>query len=163
VRIVRIDAIPMTNNGKLDVRRLPEVNCVPQEGIEYVAPTGEVETALRSIWCNVLPATGRRIGIYDDFFGLGGDSLRAIKLAQEVTGMFGPVLKVADVFNHTTIEAQAHHIQRSSGTWVEREQKGECLVGFAARHVGEAPASLAQERLLFIDDFVGGTAAYNIS
>jgi N-(5-amino-5-carboxypentanoyl)-L-cysteinyl-D-valine synthase len=159
VRILRIDEVPMTTSGKLDIRRLPEIDFLSGNEAEYVPPIGEVETKLCDIWSKVLPAVGTPIGVHDDFFALAGDSLRAIRLVQAVTDIFGRVLNVADVFKYTTIEAQVRRIRTTTAI-----QEGEDVipVGLADAHVGPPPISFAQERLLFINEFLGGTPAYNI-
>lgn len=159
VRILRIDKVPVTASGKLDVRRLPETDFVAEGGVDYFAPSTEIEIELCGIWSKVLDIAPGRIGVRDDFFALGGDSLRAIKLSQSVTNGFGRILDVAALFKHTTIESQAQHINKIAAA---QESKGVSTVGLGASHAGDPPVSLAQERLLFIDEFVGGTAAYNI-
>ncbi|AXB41650.1 non-ribosomal peptide synthetase [Amycolatopsis albispora] len=152
-RVLRITDIPVTPSGKLDTRRLPETDFGAGEGAEYVAPVSECELKLCGIWAQVLGIAPDRIGAHDDFFALGGDSIRAMALAQAITTGFGQGLGVATVLQHTTLAAQAEHIQAAA-----LEQAWTPLPA-AAEH---PPVSLAQERLLFIDDFEGGTAAYNI-
>ncbi|WP_046503286.1 non-ribosomal peptide synthetase [Streptomyces odonnellii] len=165
-RLLRITDTPVTPSGKLDTRRLPETDFGPDEGGEYVAPSNDVEAKLCGIWSTVLGVAPDRVGVHDDFFALGGDSLRAMVLAQAITTGFGRGLGVTTVLQHTTLGAQAAHI-REMAAQVE-EERGEPAGGAgAAGPAGPAgvenpPASLAQERLLFIDEFEGGTAAYNI-
>jgi N-(5-amino-5-carboxypentanoyl)-L-cysteinyl-D-valine synthase len=159
VRILRINEVPVTNSGKLDVGRLPKTDFVPGNGAEYVAPSSDLEIELCRIWSNVLGIAPQLLGIHDDFFSLGGDSLRAIKLAQWVTDDVGRVLGVGAVFNHRTIESQARHIHQNTAP---REIETVSADGLASSHTGDLPVSLAQERLLFIDDFVGYTFAYNV-
>ena len=159
VRILRIDEIPVTNSGKLDVGRLPKTDFVPGDRAEYLAPSSDLEIELCRIWSDVLGVAPERIGVRDDFFGLGGDSLRAIKLAQSVTEDVGRLLGVGAVFNYRTIESQAKHIQQNAAA---NELEAVSADGLAGSHAGDLPVSLAQERLLFIDDFVGDTFAYNI-
>ncbi|QFU92989.1 non-ribosomal peptide synthetase [Amycolatopsis sp. YIM 10] len=153
-RILRITDIPVTPSGKLDARRLPETDFGAGESAEYVAPVSEFELKLCGIWSQVLEIAPDRIGVHDDFFALGGDSIRAMALAQAITTGFGQGLGVATVLQHTTLAAQAEHIQAAS-----LEHTAWTPLPAAAEH---PPVSLAQERLLFIDDFEGGTAAYNI-
>ncbi|MBN6037309.1 non-ribosomal peptide synthetase [Amycolatopsis sp. 195334CR] len=153
-RVLRITDIPVTPSGKLDARRLPETDFGAGEGAEYVAPVSEFELKLCGIWSQVLEVAPDRIGVHDDFFALGGDSIRAMALAQAITTGFGQGLGVATVLQHTTLAAQAEHIQAASldhSAWTPLPAAAE-----------NPPVSLAQERLLFIDDFEGGTAAYNI-
>ncbi|MFE0171114.1 amino acid adenylation domain-containing protein [Streptomyces sp. NPDC059002] len=159
-RILRITDIPVTPSGKLDTRRLPETDFATAEGDGYVAPSNDVEAKLVGIWSTVLGIAPDRVGVHDDFFALGGDSLRAMVLAQAITTGFGRGLGVGTVLQHTTLGAQARHI-RDTAAQTDEDQSGPA-VARAAAGSGNPPVSLAQERLLFIDEFEGGTAAYNI-
>ncbi|MDX3853441.1 non-ribosomal peptide synthetase [Streptomyces sp. AK02-01A] len=159
-RVLRITDIPVTPSGKLDTRRLPETDFGPGDGAEYVAPSNDVEAKLCGIWSTVLGVAPDRVGVHDDFFALGGDSLRAMVLAQAITTSFGGGLGVATVLQHTTLGAQARHIRDMAAR--TDDDHAEPAVGRAAAGAENPPVSLAQERLLFIDEFEGGTAAYNI-
>ncbi|MBQ0988762.1 amino acid adenylation domain-containing protein [Micromonospora sp. H61] len=77
--LVPVPSLPLTRHGKVDFARLPD----PRVGFEptvdeYVAPTTELERQLAAIWCQVLKAD--RVGIDDDFFELGGDSIISIQI-----------------------------------------------------------------------------------
>ncbi|MFD3824174.1 amino acid adenylation domain-containing protein [Streptomyces sp. NPDC058625] len=159
-RILRITDIPVTPSGKLDTRQLPETDFGAGDGTEYVAPSDDVEVKLCGIWAAVLGIAPDRIGVHDDFFALGGDSIRAMALAQAVTTGFGRGLGVGTVLQHTSLGAQARHI-RETAAQPDDAHTGQ-TAGRAAAGPGRPPVSLAQERLLFIDEFEGGTAAYNI-
>lgn len=158
-RLIRINEIPVTTSGKLDTRKLPDTDFSFDTEGDYVAPSNEIESELCKIWAKILDSPQKYIGIYSDFFALGGDSLRAIALSQAIVNKFGSVFGVAAAFENTTIKAQADHIHCCT---TERTASGDTASGLAALHVGDPPVSLSQERLLFIDEFVGGTAAYNI-
>ncbi len=97
---VFLEQIPITANGKVDRKRLPE----PSEGIlsvgAKVAPEGEKETALWEIWKNVLGF--ENIGVQDNFFELGGDSILSIQIVSQAKQR-GIQLSVQDVFLHSTI------------------------------------------------------------
>ncbi|WP_199930865.1 non-ribosomal peptide synthetase [Streptomyces sp. CB02923] len=159
-RVLRITDIPVTPSGKLDTRRLPETDFGPGGGVEYVAPSNDVEAKLCGIWSTVLGVAPDRVGVHHDFFALGGDSLRAMVLAQAIATSFGRGLGVATVLQHTTLGAQAQHIRE----WAAQadDEHAERAAGRAAEGAVAPLVSLAQERLLFIDEFEGGTAAYNI-
>ncbi|MER7045409.1 amino acid adenylation domain-containing protein [Streptomyces jumonjinensis] len=159
-RVLRITDIPVTPSGKLDVKRLPETDFAPGDSAEYIAPSNDVEAKLCGIWSTVLGVPPERVGVQDDFFALGGDSLRAMVLAQAITTGFGRGLGVATVLQHTTLGAQAKHIRESAAQ--ADDEHIEPAAGYAATGAEHPPVSLAQERLLFIDEFEGGTAAYNI-
>ena len=100
---VVLAALPLTNNGKLDHRALPS----PAEDIDatqYVAPSTELEQQLAKIWCEVLGI--QRIGIDDNFFMLGGDSILSIQIISRATRL-GIGLSVKQLFLHQTIRKLA--------------------------------------------------------
>ncbi|WP_327073988.1 amino acid adenylation domain-containing protein [Kitasatospora purpeofusca] len=73
-----IDRIPLTANGKVDHRALPSPELDAFATEEYVAPAGPVEERLATVWSEVLGV--RRVGSTDNFFALGGDSIRAVQV-----------------------------------------------------------------------------------
>jgi myxalamid-type nonribosomal peptide synthetase MxaA len=96
---VTMDALPLTANGKIDFRALPE----PPRAEDRVStpPRNETERALAEIWADVLERDA--IGIDDDFFALGGDSLRTMPLIFKVRQRFGVELPLSAVFTAPTI------------------------------------------------------------
>ncbi|CAF4883201.1 unnamed protein product, partial [Rotaria sp. Silwood1] len=76
-RLVRIKKIPVTVNGKLDARALPDIDFSINEE-NYIAPRNELEMELCKLWSNLLGI--EKIGIMDDFFRLGGDSISALQI-----------------------------------------------------------------------------------
>jgi amino acid adenylation domain-containing protein/non-ribosomal peptide synthase protein (TIGR01720 family) len=105
--IVRLPALPMTANGKLDRRRLPEPSG-PSGGTTGMAPRTATQTALAAIWQSVLGQ--QRIGIRDNFFHLGGHSLKAIQALARTHEQFGRRISLRELFSHPTIEAVAELI-----------------------------------------------------
>ncbi|WP_439657393.1 amino acid adenylation domain-containing protein [Lentzea sp. HUAS TT2] len=96
---VELDALPLTSNGKLDRRALPEPVAPETEGA-YAAPRTDAEQALAGIWAKLLGA--ERVGLHDNFFDLGGDSIACLQVvARARAAGFG--LAVADLFTHQTI------------------------------------------------------------
>jgi amino acid adenylation domain-containing protein/thioester reductase-like protein len=75
---VFLDSLPTGPNGKLDRRRLPEPVDAQRATAEFVAPRNELEQTLADIWAAVLQAPP--VGMRDDFFGLGGDSIMSIQI-----------------------------------------------------------------------------------
>ena len=76
--LMRLESLPLTVNGKLDRRALPDPDFTDKD--KYVAPTSELEKKLCSIWGEVLHLDSDKIGVRDSFFRLGGNSILAIKL-----------------------------------------------------------------------------------
>jgi len=79
--MAQIDAIPITRNGKLDKRALPEIKTRTEK--EYVRPRNEIEEALCLVFKEIL-GTDSVIGIDDSFFGLGGDSIKAMRIVSKL-------------------------------------------------------------------------------
>ena len=102
---VVLNALPLTPQGKLDRRALPEPETVrPELGQEYEAPTGAVEELLADIWCRVLEVG--QVGRHDNFFDLGGDSIRSL----QVLGMARDAqlaLQLGDIVDSPTIAGLA--------------------------------------------------------
>ena len=101
---VRLDALPLTANGKIDRKALPE----PEHGAwlsrEYEAPQGAVENALAQIWIDVLKV--ERVGRHDNFFELGGHSLLAVSLIERMR-QIDLAADVRVLFNQPTLAALA--------------------------------------------------------
>ncbi|GAA4033864.1 non-ribosomal peptide synthetase [Allokutzneria multivorans] len=103
---VELDAIPMTSNGKLDRKALPEPDFSAAQA-EYVAPRTPVEQALAEIWADVLGL--ERVGVEDNFFSLGGDSILSIQVSSRAR-QSGLRLATKELFLHQTISALAPHV-----------------------------------------------------
>ena len=81
-QVVCLDAMPLTSNGKIDRRRLPDADLERRElETRYVAPSTPTETCLARIWGDVMDIS--RIGVNDNFFELGGDSVMTIRIAAQ--------------------------------------------------------------------------------
>ncbi len=80
--LVRLEAMPLSANGKLDRHALPEPEGEAYARGEYEEPTGEVECALAQIWLQLLEV--ERVGRQDNFFELGGHSLLAVTLIERM-------------------------------------------------------------------------------
>jgi len=118
---VFLDSLPTGLNGKLDRRRLPEPADAQRAIAEFVAPRNEVEQTLADIWSAALQVP--RVGIRDDFFGLGGDSIMSIQIiarAKQVGIHVAPL----QIFQMRTIENLAASL-RSPVT----DQTGNLMTG----------------------------------
>lgn len=103
--IVFVDRIPLTSNGKADRKALP----VPHGGVsnrKYVSPRSTIEHELAQIWERLLD-TGRPVGVFDDFFEIGGHSMLAIRMLAEVERMRGQRVSLAWLFEASTIACLA--------------------------------------------------------
>ncbi len=108
---VPMDAIPTLPNGKVDRKQLPNpVDASINSAREYIAPRTEKETCLCHIWSRVLGL--HRVGIYDRFFELGGDSIKAIQIVSHVQEE-GYNLTVKEIFRFPTIETLAARLKKN--------------------------------------------------
>ncbi|KAE8559669.1 non-ribosomal peptide synthetase [Paenibacillus polymyxa] len=102
---VQLDRFPLTTNGKIDRKALPVPDKALHTGIEYVAPRTDVEQLLAAIWQEVLEIP--QVGIHDDFFTLGGHSLKVLELIRKVRLATDIELPIRSVLEFSTIEEQA--------------------------------------------------------
>ncbi len=101
---VFLEVLPLTSSGKLDRKRLPSPDLSAQLAHQYVAPRNEVETALAQIWAEVLRV--ERVGVYDNFFALGGESILAIQMVSRAR-QAGLSLTPRQLFQHQTVSELA--------------------------------------------------------
>ncbi|MEM9917820.1 MAG: amino acid adenylation domain-containing protein [Bacteroidota bacterium] len=97
-----LDAMPLTKNGKVDYSNLPQIE--KEDNVVFMAPESEAEQLIARIWEEILGA--EKVGVQDDFFKLGGDSIRAIQLSSRLQQHRYQV-DIDDVFNHPTVGALA--------------------------------------------------------
>ncbi|CCN80747.1 Putative ANTIBIOTIC SYNTHETASE [Vibrio nigripulchritudo SFn27] len=100
-----IDSIPLTVNGKLDKRALPEPAMVDDDN--YLAPRTQIERDLCTVWMQVLEL--KKVGIKDNFFRIGGDSIQSILVTTELRKL-GYVCTTRAIFENKTIESLAKYI-----------------------------------------------------
>jgi amino acid adenylation domain-containing protein len=108
-----LDAMPLTGNGKLDQNRLPPPDWQAAASQRFVAPSTPVEEAMARIWAEVLE--GQAIGVGDDFFAIGGDSIRSIQVAARCQRA-GMAVKPYEIFQHRTISAIAAALAAAQST-----------------------------------------------
>jgi amino acid adenylation domain-containing protein/non-ribosomal peptide synthase protein (TIGR01720 family) len=111
---VHLEKIPLTPNGKLDRRALPEpAESGLESGLEYLEPRNEVEKRLVEVWCEVL---GRdNINIRDNFFTIGGDSIKTIQIAARMR-KYGYRVEMREIFRNPTIYELSRHVGRLERT-----------------------------------------------
>ncbi|MGB3464292.1 MAG: condensation domain-containing protein, partial [Cyclobacteriaceae bacterium] len=110
---IHLEVLPLTPNGKLDRKALPDPsNLSLSSGVEYVAPRNDLEEQLAGIWQEILKK--EQVGIYDDFFALGGHSLVALRLSNEYHKVLSVKLSLQDLFEHKNVAAHAQLISASS-------------------------------------------------
>lgn len=98
---VRLDRFPLNHNGKLDRKALLQTGGERLAVTSYVQPNTGIEMCLAEIWKEVLGVS--RVGLHDDFFELGGNSLLAIKLVEKIKLSAGIGVELSYFFQHSTI------------------------------------------------------------
>ena len=117
---VQLESLPLTTNGKIDKRSLPDPKEISlSSGVEYVAPRNETEEKLVKIWQEVLKRD--KIGVKDDFFALGGHSLKIIKVINQINKQFGLKYDLKGVYTESTIELFAKEVERI--TWLSSDKE----------------------------------------
>ncbi len=151
--VMVIDHIPLTPTGKLDRKALPE----PVFRIaEFRAPRTAVEATVAEIVAGVLGlAESRRVGVDDDFFALGGNSLTATRLAARLGAAFDRAVPVRTIFEHPTVAALAAAIAAADGAPARPALTPRSMDG-------PAPLSPAQQRMWLLNRMDEQSAAYTI-
>jgi amino acid adenylation domain-containing protein/non-ribosomal peptide synthase protein (TIGR01720 family) len=106
---VKLEAMPLTPNGKLDRRALPAPDYAEHQAT-FVAPRNEVEATLSQVFAEVLRVS--QVGIHDNFFRMGGDSILSIQLVSRVAQQGYP-LRVKDIFQSPTVAQLAGSLHRA--------------------------------------------------
>jgi amino acid adenylation domain-containing protein len=107
---VEIDALPLTANGKVDRRALvvPE-QAAEEAGPPYEAPRTPVEEVVAEVWADMLKV--ERVGVHDNFFALGGDSLMAMRAVVHLRKALGTELPIRVLFDGQTLEDTARVVE----------------------------------------------------
>jgi amino acid adenylation domain-containing protein len=99
---VRMDRLPLTQSGKIDRKALPEPK--PNSESQYLAPRNSIEEKLVEIWSDLLNLEKEKIGINDNFFFLGGNSLKATIMALEYQKIFNAPIPLTIILNNPFIK-----------------------------------------------------------
>ncbi len=154
--IIILESLPLTVNGKIDLRALPTPESRTRE-VSLVAPRTSVEARLAQIWAQVLKV--ELVGINDNFFEIGGHSLLATQVMSRLQEAFGTSLPLRCLFESPTIaelsEVILAQLQTGSGLTVP------AIVPVSSRQ--DIPLSWAQERLWFMHQIEGESGAYTMS
>jgi tyrocidine synthetase-3 len=150
--LVEIDRLPVTTNGKLDVRSLPNPKTEMIKGKEKMPPRNERDASLIELWKEVLGFPS--VGIEDDFFELGGHSLKALELVNQIEQSLNLVIPVSTVFMKSRLQDLSDSLCSAVASAPSQIR--------AVPPADSYAMSSSQKRLYLIDQVEGPTTAYNM-
>ena len=106
--VVFLDALPLTDNGKVDRAALPAPETAEESAAPAVVPSGATEEAIAEIWRQVLAVD--EVGSHDNFFDLGGSSIGMVQVHSRLTAVLGRDLPVTELFRYPTIAGLARSL-----------------------------------------------------
>ncbi|MCP5049922.1 MAG: hypothetical protein GY940_22330, partial [bacterium] len=112
-RFVPLESLPLNPNGKVDRKALPE----PGTGSDrrYAAPRDDLEKKLQETWSELLGIEKDKVGINDNFFEIGGHSLKATILISRIHKAFNVKIPLAAIFRGPSIKEMAVKIREAGG------------------------------------------------
>ncbi|MCP4156396.1 MAG: AMP-binding protein, partial [bacterium] len=149
----RLEKMPLTPGGKIDRNALPEPATIHTRQ-QYTAPRNDEEKKLTRIWAQTLNIETKKIGIDNDFFQLGGHSLRAVIMVSKMHKQFNIKLPLAEIFKKNTIRTQAKTIREYTREKYEAVQPTEKKEYYNL--------SAAQKRLYILHQMELDGTAYNM-
>jgi acyl carrier protein len=122
---VPLTEFPRTPNGKIDKNALPE----PEIGKakDFIAPRTSIETKMVELWSEVLNIDKEKISINENFFDLGGNSLKIVQLNSMLIDMFNVDIPTVELFRNSTIASFLDYISRDKNKPVSNGVKEEKL------------------------------------
>ena len=150
-QIVVLDEFPLTSSGKINRKALPAPVFA---ATPFRAPQTQTEKIVAGVFAAVLGAD--RVGLDDDFFALGGDSLIAIRVSARLQLALGREVPVRYLFDASTVGDLADYLHRHRGGPAHPPLR-------VMPRPGRVPLSFAQSRLWFIDQFQGPSPIYNMA
>ncbi|MCP5105502.1 MAG: amino acid adenylation domain-containing protein, partial [bacterium] len=149
---VQLEEIPLTPSGKVNRKELPGIEIKPGE--TYTAPGDDVERTLVEIWGEVLDVESSHIGMEDDFFNLGGHSLKATALISKIHKKMDIKVPLDFLFENPTVGRLARYVKK-----VEKDR----YVSIPEAEKREYyPLSAAQKRLYITHHMEFEGLAYNV-
>lgn len=146
---IEIDKLPLTTNGKVDKKALPDVEQQDLSQEKYIAPRNELEQRLVEIWEEVLGHTN--IGVKDNFFHLGGHSLLVTQITNRLAKVLKQNISFKDFFEEPTIEGIATKLKNHRYTTIPKAPLTDDYI-----------TSPSQERLWILSQTQEGSLAYNM-
>lgn len=152
--LVLLERLPLTYGGKIDRKKLQFLNITRQNHKYNIVPRNKLEHTVSQIFSESLKLTDYKIGVHDDFFKLGGTSLIAIKIANNIRKHLNLEIDAHAIIKYRTISELAKHIGIN--------QPGLEKVITKYTKDKNYQLSFAQERIWFIAKDIAGSKAYNV-
>jgi acyl carrier protein len=124
--VVVLDAIPFTANGKVDRQALPEPDRAFADSSAYVGPRNSIEESIAGIWAEILGV--KQIGVHDNFFDLGGHSLKATQVVSRLRKVFDSEIPLRHLFECPTVEELAAVIDSKTIDGLNSEKLDRLLI-----------------------------------
>jgi tyrocidine synthetase-3 len=149
---IQLDDMPLNQSGKVDRSRLPKP--VSDMNSNYVAPKDQTERLLAKIWSDVLEIPEEKIGVEDEFFQLGGHSLKANQVIAHISNKLDVELTLGEIFAKPSI--------RELATIIRERKDRHSLVIPKATEKKSYPLSSAQNSLYILHQMEADSLGYNI-
>ena len=147
---IRVPVVPLTKNGKVDKKALPDVDIQDVNQVSYVSPRSKTEEALAEIWQEVLMLD--KVGVNDNFFDLGGHSLLVGQVTNRIYQALGKSISVKEFFEKPKISDISVSLNTANYAPIPR-----------AKEADYYPLTDTQRRIWVLSQIEGGNTAYNIS
>jgi amino acid adenylation domain-containing protein len=109
---VVLDKLPLSSNGKVDRKALPEPTSSDSDlAMAYAAPLDGLEGAIADLWREVLQV--ERVGVQENFFDVGGNSLHIVQMHAKIRERLGREIPIVELFRYTTIESLAKYLSQN--------------------------------------------------
>jgi tyrocidine synthetase-3 len=131
----QVEEIPLTANGKVDRKKLAAYESNLETGIEYIAPNTDLEKKIADIWRDILKLD--KVGVMDDFFLIGGNSLKVILLFRRLKEELNLDISVVSLFDHASIGSLINYLS-------EKDKQESIIAGKEIERANEI--NMAKER-----------------
>lgn len=150
---VQLDKMPLTQNGKVDRRYLQENFKETFSSTKYEEPKNSIEIELLSLWKEVLNLD--KIGVNDNFFEIGGHSLRATKLVSKIRKNLNVQVPLKEIFEKNTIRLLAEYIK-------QEEKRADLVIDPIKEERDYYPTTSAQKRIYLVNQIDDIGLTYNV-
>ncbi|WP_068776055.1 non-ribosomal peptide synthetase [Paenibacillus sp. FJAT-26967] len=146
--VAELPAMPLSPNGKIDRKALPEPEPAADSGTPFVEAVSDIELAIAAVWREILQRDD--FGTQHRFFDVGGESLLLVRAHQRLEELYPGALGVTDLFTYPTIASLAAYLESrnrelASWSWSGLPMADDCVsTGYAAERIGSVQFQLDQ-------------------